>query len=118
VLAIAIDGACSHASNRKNDSHLVLTRMAQRKEPRFWSIQVLCDLGARHPGQLTGILGLVAERSMNICHVEHRCGELSVPVGMTEITLQIETRGAAHQEKLIEHFARQGVAVGGGETGM
>jgi threonine dehydratase len=36
---------------------------------------------------------------------------------MTEIILQIETRDAAHQDELIEHFARQGVAarrLGGG----
>ncbi len=46
---------------------------------------------------------------MNIRHVEHRRGELHVPVGMTEIILQIETRDAAHQNELIEHFGRQGV---------
>jgi threonine dehydratase len=69
------------------------------------------------PGRLAAILGLVAEHGMNIRHVEHRRGELHVPVGMTEIILQIETRDAAHQDELIEHFARQGVAarrLGGG----
>lgn len=61
------------------------------------------------PGRLAGLLGLVAEHGMNIRHVEHRRGELHVPVGMTEIILQIETRDAAHQNELIEHFGRQGV---------
>jgi threonine dehydratase len=37
------------------------------------------------PGRLAGILGLVAEHGMNIRHVEHRWGELHVPVGMAEI---------------------------------
>ena len=46
---------------------------------------------------------------MNVRHVEHRRGELHVPVGMTEIILQMETRDSAQQEELIEHFARQGV---------
>lgn len=62
------------------------------------------------PGRLAAILGLVAEHGMNVRHVEHRRGELHVPVGMTEIILQMETRDAAHQEELIEHFGRQGVA--------
>lgn len=69
------------------------------------------------PGRLAGILGLVAEHGMNVRHVEHRRGELHVPVGMTEIILQMETRDATHQEELIEHFGRQGLAVrrlGGG----
>jgi len=61
------------------------------------------------PGRLAGLLGLVAEHGMNIRHVEHRRGELHVPVGMTEIILRIETRDAAHQNELIEHFGRQGV---------
>lgn len=63
------------------------------------------------PGRLAALLGLVAEHGMNIRHVEHRRGELHVPVGMTEIILQIETRDTAHQEELIEHFGRQGLAV-------
>ncbi len=63
------------------------------------------------PGRLAGLLGLVAEHGMNIRHVEHRRGELHVPVGMTEIILQIETRDAAHQEELLEHFGRSGLAV-------
>lgn len=69
------------------------------------------------PGRLARLLGLVAEHGMNIRHVEHRRGELHVPVGMTEIILQIETRDAAHQDELIEHFRQQGVAarrLGGG----
>lgn len=63
------------------------------------------------PGRLAALLGLVAEHGMNIRHVEHRRGELHVPVGMTEIILQIETRDVTHQDELIEHFGRQGVAV-------
>jgi threonine dehydratase len=62
------------------------------------------------PGRLAGLLGVVAEHGMNVRHVEHRRGELHVPVGMTEVLLQIETRDAAHQRELLEHFARQGLA--------
>jgi threonine dehydratase len=41
--------------------------------------------------------------------VEHRRGELHVPVGMTEVILQMETRDAAHQQSLLAHFAAQGI---------
>ena len=61
------------------------------------------------PGRLAGLLGVVAEHGMNIRHVEHRRGELHVPVGMTEVLLQIETRDFTHQQELIDHFARQGL---------
>ncbi|HEX5802834.1 MAG TPA: threonine ammonia-lyase [Azospira sp.] len=62
------------------------------------------------PGRLAALLGMVAEHGMNVRHVEHRRGELHVPVGMTEIILQIETRNFEHQRELLEHFARQGLA--------
>jgi threonine dehydratase len=61
------------------------------------------------PGRLVGLLGVVAEHGMNVRHVEHRRGELHVPVGMTEVLLQIETRDFDHQQELIDHFSRQGL---------
>ena len=61
------------------------------------------------PGRLAALLGLVAEHGMNVRHVEHRRGELHVPVGMTEIILQIETRDSRHQNESLEHFASQGL---------
>jgi threonine dehydratase len=62
------------------------------------------------PGRLAALLGVVAEHGMNVRHVEHRRGELHVAVGMTQVILQIETRNAAHQRELLDHFARQGLA--------
>jgi len=61
------------------------------------------------PGHLLRLIGTVAELGMNIRHVEHRRGELHVPVGMTEVILQMETRDAAHQQELLAHFAAQGI---------
>lgn len=72
----------------------------------------LMNLGvliADAPGRLAELLRLVAEHGMNIRHVEHRRGEAHVPVGMTEVILQIETRDFAHQAELLDHFARQGL---------
>ncbi len=73
---------------------------------RLMSVAVLTP---DSPGRLATLLGLVAGHGMNVRHVEHRRGELHVPVGMTEIILQIETRDFAHQRELLEHFARQGL---------
>ena len=64
---------------------------------------------ADSPGRLAALLGGVAELGMNVRHVEHRRGELHVPVGMTEIILQIETRDFAHQRELLDQFAGQGL---------
>lgn len=61
------------------------------------------------PGRLAALLGVVAEHGINVRHVEHRRGELHVPVGMTEVILQIETRDPLHQRELLEHFAAQGL---------
>lgn len=74
---------------------------------RLMSVAVLSP---DSPGRLAALLGLVAGHGMNVRHVEHRRGELHVPVGMTEIILQIETRDFAHQRELLEHFARQGLS--------
>jgi threonine dehydratase len=61
------------------------------------------------PGRLAQLLGIVAAHGMNVRHVEHRRGELHVPVGFTEVILQIETRDPSHQQELLLHFAEQGV---------
>jgi len=62
------------------------------------------------PGHLLGLLREVAGLGMNVRHVEHRRGELHVPVGMTEVILQVETRDQAHQQELLQHFSAQGLA--------
>lgn len=61
------------------------------------------------PGQLLALLKTVAELGINVRDVEHRRGELHVPVGMTEVILQMETRDFEHQRELLEHFAAEGL---------
>ena len=63
------------------------------------------------PGRLMGLIKTVAELGMNIRHVEHRRGELHVPVGMTEVILQMETRDFEHQRELLAHPRRRGMTV-------
>lgn len=63
------------------------------------------------PGRLVSLLKSVADLGINVRHVEHRRGELHVPVGMTEVILQMETRDFEHQRELLDHFADQGLEV-------
>ncbi|THF62702.1 threonine ammonia-lyase [Pseudothauera rhizosphaerae] len=63
------------------------------------------------PGQLLRLIRNVAGLGMNIRHVEHRRGELHVPVGMTEVILQMETRDFDHQRELLAQLAGEGLAV-------
>ncbi len=63
------------------------------------------------PGRLVGLLKTVADLGINVRHVEHRRGELHVPVGMTEVLLQMETRDFDHQRELLDHFSGEGLAV-------
>lgn len=61
------------------------------------------------PGRLSGLLALVARLGMNVREVQHRRGELQVPVGLTEITLALETRDAAHQQQLLAALIDEGL---------
>ncbi len=75
---------------------------------RYMSIAVTVpDL----PGQLVHLLTTVAELGMNVRQVEHRRGELHIPVGQTEIILQIETKDWSHQQELFERFATEDIFV-------
>lgn len=56
------------------------------------------------PGQLVRLLNMVAELGMNIREIEHRRGEMHVPVGLTEVILQVETKDEVHQQQLLDRF--------------
>ncbi|NWJ44985.1 MAG: threonine ammonia-lyase [Chloroflexi bacterium] len=61
------------------------------------------------PGQLHNLLRLVAEMGMNLRQVQHRRGELNVPVGRTEVVLQIECRAREQHSQLVEHLRNNGL---------
>ncbi|QKK01465.1 MAG: threonine ammonia-lyase [Pseudomonadota bacterium] len=63
------------------------------------------------PGSLAGLINRVAELGMNVREVRHRRGEVHVQVGLTEITLELETRDRAHQRRLLDALERDGLAV-------
>jgi threonine dehydratase len=62
------------------------------------------------PGQLVRLLNTVAELGMNIRQIEHRRGEMHVPVGLTEVILQVETRDDKHQQQLLQRFQADGLS--------
>lgn len=61
------------------------------------------------PGQLAHLLEMVAQLGMNVRQVEHRRGELLVPVGQTEIILQVETKDREQQGQLMDAFNQEGI---------
>jgi len=61
------------------------------------------------PGQLYKLLGMVAEMGMNIRQVDHRRGELHVPVGHTEVVLEIETKDREQQQEFVAHLEAKGL---------
>lgn len=63
------------------------------------------------PGSLAGLIAQVAELGMNVREVRHRRGEVHVPVGFTEITLELETRDDEQQAELLERLAGKGMGV-------
>lgn len=63
------------------------------------------------PGQLARLVNTAADLGMNVRHVEHGRGEMRVPVGLTEITLEMETRDREHQHELMRQLSEQGLAV-------
>ena len=63
------------------------------------------------PGSLAGLIDEVAALAINVRDVRHRRGEVHVPVGFTEITLELETRDADHQAELLDRLAEKGIGV-------
>ncbi|MEZ5669512.1 MAG: threonine ammonia-lyase [Alphaproteobacteria bacterium] len=62
------------------------------------------------PGALASLVGTVADVGGNIVEVAHRRLHLDVPVKSVEIDIEIETRGPAHGQKVIDALQRIGAA--------
>jgi threonine dehydratase len=52
------------------------------------------------PGQLAGLLDVIASNGGNVASVEHYREEGGVPVGFTEVLIAVETRGREHSGEL------------------
>ncbi len=61
------------------------------------------------PGQLAGLLDVIAAHGGNIVSVEHYREEGGVPVGFTEVLIAVETRGPEHSETLRTELRERGL---------
>ncbi|MBA3350412.1 MAG: threonine ammonia-lyase, partial [Actinobacteria bacterium] len=66
---------------------------------------------ADRPGELHRLLGMLAELGVNIVGVEHHREGVAVHLGEVEVTLQLETRGVAHIDRVATRLASEGYGV-------
>lgn len=63
------------------------------------------------PGGLNSITEILAKTRANILQVVHQRLTLHMPFGETEIEIDIETRGSAHTDEILEALSKQGLKV-------
>ena len=63
------------------------------------------------PGQLIQALQIAGDLGGNIVQIEHYRGELSIPVGFTQVLIRMETNDAGHQAAIMGALRNRGFAV-------
>jgi threonine dehydratase len=63
------------------------------------------------PGALARLLTAVAERKANVLHIYHHRHTREVPIYITQVELELETRGPEHVAEIVEALRSQGYAV-------
>lgn len=63
------------------------------------------------PGELSRLLGLIAELGANVIGVEHHRAGVRVHVGEVDVALQIETKGADHIDEVVSRLNEAGYFV-------
>lgn len=85
----------------------IITRGLQEEGRLLRFRTVLAD----KPGQLRGILGVVAQGEANVRDVRHIRDRPGLPLNRSEVEILVETKGPAHQRELLEDLKRGGYAV-------
>jgi len=80
---------------------------------RYHTFTVRCP---DRPGQLARLLSQVAEHGANILDVDHRRQDPRLRLGEVEISMSVETRGAAHADRLTSGLRAAGYTVVGTPT--
>jgi threonine dehydratase len=75
---------------------------------RYHTFTVRCP---DRPGQLAKLLTEVAEHGANILDVDHRRQDPRLRLGEVEISMSVETRGAAHADRLTGGLRAAGYTV-------
>lgn len=63
------------------------------------------------PGELVKMLTLIAQLGANVVGIEHHREGVAVELGDVDVTLQLETKGVAHTEEVIDRLTSAGYAV-------
>lgn len=61
-----------------------------------------------HPGALALLAGSVAETRANIFHITHDRRSKSLPIGRTDVSLELETRGYDHIREIVSYLEGKG----------
>jgi threonine dehydratase len=63
------------------------------------------------PGALACLLTAVAERKANVLHIYHHRHTREVPIYVTQVELELETRGPEHVAEIVDALRSQGYPV-------
>jgi len=94
-----------------NIDPLLLMRVLDRglsAAGRYLHVTVRCS---DRPGQLAGLLSLIAEQRANVVDVAHQRHNPRLHLGEVEVVLSVETRGAEHSDRLIRTLRDGGYEV-------
>ena len=113
LLAGKVEGsgaACALLSGGNIDASMLIEvlRHGLTRAGRYLVLRTRVD---DRPGNLAGLLALVAEERANVLGVVHHREGMDLPVTGTEIELTLVMRDEAHCEELLVKLAEQGYAV-------
>ncbi|MFW6050001.1 MAG: threonine ammonia-lyase [Myxococcota bacterium] len=86
----------------------LLSRVIERGLLRSGRLMRLRAVLRDEPGQLAGLLGLVAELGANVMQIRHDRAEARVEVDRAAVELVLETRGFDHVAEIEEALVRRG----------
>lgn len=81
------------------------------KNGRIMRIQVQLD---DTPGSLARLLSVVARQKANVLHIYHDRNVMNVPLFVTSVSLELETRGTPHISEVFEGIQQAGYSILGG----
>ncbi len=64
-----------------------------------------------HPGALALLAGNIAETRANIFHINHDRRSKSLPIGRTDVSLELETRGYDHIKEIVGYLEGKGYSL-------
>jgi threonine dehydratase len=64
-----------------------------------------------HPGALAVLAGNIAETRANIFHITHDRRSKSLPIGRTDVSLELETRGYEHIKEIVRFLEGRGYSL-------